>query len=212
MDANPNPVTGSNDVSVSANVGGLTKGITYYYRINANNIATQLNTAYSPAAPDAQQQWMVDLTAEVMASGGSGVIYWEPAWVSSSCWTQWGEGSHGEHLAFFDFENNLILDGGIAWMSYDYTTALDPQVDSEMIKLWLSVDQSQVSIDFGDALLDSSALVQIIDLNGRLVKSEKVDSRNAMTMDVSDVNTGIYVATVLEKGIKIFQQKIQVVK
>ena len=60
------------------------------------------------------------MTQEVIQSGGLGVTYWEPAWVSSECYTQWGQGSHQEHAAFFDFENNLLIPGGVEWLSYDY--------------------------------------------------------------------------------------------
>ncbi len=92
----------------------------------ANNILTEAHPAYSPLSPAAQQQWMLDLTQEVTASGGSGVFYWEPAWVSTACYTPWGQGSHKENAAFFDFEGEVLEDGGMAWFSTELTGIQTP--------------------------------------------------------------------------------------
>jgi arabinogalactan endo-1,4-beta-galactosidase len=87
---------------------------------NAGNIISEVHPDYAPASPANQLKWMVDLTKEVKRQGGAGVIYWEPAWVSSPCWTPWGQGSHQEHAAFFDFDNNVLPNGGMNWFSMDY--------------------------------------------------------------------------------------------
>ena len=55
-----------------------------------------------PVSPEGQLSFMIDLTNAVMAGGGTGVIYWEAAWISTPCKTQWGTGSHWENAAFFD--------------------------------------------------------------------------------------------------------------
>jgi arabinogalactan endo-1,4-beta-galactosidase len=59
-----------------------------------------------PISPEGQLSFMVDLTDAVIKGGGAGVVYWEAAWVSSPCKTQWGTGSHWENAAFFDAGNN----------------------------------------------------------------------------------------------------------
>ena len=61
-----------------------------------------------PATPDGQRRFLVDLQTAVIRGGGLGIVYWEPAWVSSSCRTRWGEGSHWENAALFDFSNRLL--------------------------------------------------------------------------------------------------------
>jgi arabinogalactan endo-1,4-beta-galactosidase len=73
---------------------------------HANNILTEksLLDGY-PATPQGQKKYMIDLTGIVLKAGGRGVIYWEPAWVSSSCKTMWGEGSHWDNATFFDASN-----------------------------------------------------------------------------------------------------------
>lgn len=86
----------------------------------ASNIISEVQSGYAPASPENQQKWLVDLTKEVKKRGGIGVVYWEPAWVSSPCRTPWGQGSHQEHATFFDFENNVLPTGGMHWMTYKY--------------------------------------------------------------------------------------------
>ncbi|MEM1356824.1 MAG: glycosyl hydrolase 53 family protein, partial [Bacteroidota bacterium] len=59
----------------------------------ANNIISSVQEGYAPASPEHQRRWLIDLSQEVYNQGGLGVLYWEPAWVSSSCFTPWGRGS-----------------------------------------------------------------------------------------------------------------------
>ena len=73
---------------------------------SANNILNQHATSPDfPATHQGQLDYMKKLTQEVIEGGGKGVIYWEPAWVSSDCYTRWGKGSHWENASFFDAVN-----------------------------------------------------------------------------------------------------------
>ncbi|QGZ96238.1 glycoside hydrolase family 53 protein [Terricaulis silvestris] len=62
-----------------------------------------------PATIEGQRRYMVDITQTVISNGGIGVVYWEPAWVSTRCSTRWGEGSHWENATYFDFHRNNEL-------------------------------------------------------------------------------------------------------
>lgn len=59
-----------------------------------------------PISPEGQLSFMVDLVKTCKNAGAEGVIYWEPAWISTACKTQWGTGSHWENAAFFDASNS----------------------------------------------------------------------------------------------------------
>lgn len=59
-----------------------------------------------PATPDGQLTYLTQLTKLTLAGGGKGVIYWEPAWISSDCRTPWGHGSHWDNATFFDARSN----------------------------------------------------------------------------------------------------------
>jgi len=56
-----------------------------------------------PATKTGQQRFMNDVVQMTLRAGGVGVVYWEPAWVSSRCKTRWGTGSHWENATLFDF-------------------------------------------------------------------------------------------------------------
>lgn len=81
----------------------------------ANNILQATPDGYPPT-PSGQADWLSDLSEAVLDAGGAGVIYWEPAWVSTYCYTPWGHGSHYENAAFFDFEGEL-LSNATDWLS-----------------------------------------------------------------------------------------------
>lgn len=62
-----------------------------------------------PATPKGQRRYLVDLTQLVVDSGGVGVVYWEPAWVSTACTTRWGTGSNWENAAWFSLRDHEAL-------------------------------------------------------------------------------------------------------
>ncbi|MBN1185956.1 MAG: glycosyl hydrolase 53 family protein [Bacteroidales bacterium] len=88
---------------------------------NANNVLGQdaLVEPYEPT-PEGQYKYMVDLTKAVVKGSGIGVIYWEPAWISSACKTLWGTGSHWENATFFDAGNNNSPLPAMQFYSQDY--------------------------------------------------------------------------------------------
>ena len=73
-----------------------------------------------PATPAGQRRYLIDLSQTVIDNGGSGVIYWEPTWISTRCSTRWGSGSGWENATFFDFRQRNELLPGIDFMSYPY--------------------------------------------------------------------------------------------
>lgn len=78
-----------------------------------------------PATPAGQKSYLVDLTQLVLANGGVGVVYWEPAWVSTkTCGTRWGKGSNWENAAVFDFKGEA-LDSAAGWLKHDYVLPVE---------------------------------------------------------------------------------------
>jgi arabinogalactan endo-1,4-beta-galactosidase len=62
-----------------------------------------------PATPAGQRRFMNDVVRMTLKAGGVGVVYWEPAWVSTKCPTRWGIGSHWENATLFDFRKGNEL-------------------------------------------------------------------------------------------------------
>ena len=73
-----------------------------------------------PATVAGQSAYLADMTQLVIDAGGVGIVYWEPAWVSTRCSTRWGRGSHWENATFFDFNNGNEVLPSIDYMSHEY--------------------------------------------------------------------------------------------
>ena len=71
-----------------------------------------------PATVAGQRAYMIALVHEIMDGGGTGIMYWEPAWITSRMRDLWGTGSSWENNALFDFEGNAHA--GMDWMTRDY--------------------------------------------------------------------------------------------
>jgi arabinogalactan endo-1,4-beta-galactosidase len=171
---------------------------------DAGNIINEVHPDYRPPSPEVQKQWLIDMTQEVMNAGCMGVIYWEPAWVSSPCWTQWGRGSHQEHATFFDFDNNLLQNGGIGWMTHEYdtpTSILDAHMDPYKMTVRADSNSNTITIKIEPSPISSSLDIQIINAIGQSVlKMSGVDFMNSQfQLNIPDVPTGVYTVSVLSK-------------
>jgi arabinogalactan endo-1,4-beta-galactosidase len=62
-----------------------------------------------PATQQGQLNYLAALSQAVFNAGGQGVVYWEPAWVSTGCSTLWGQGSHWDNATLFDQNNKVNL-------------------------------------------------------------------------------------------------------
>lgn len=73
---------------------------------SANNILDNeaLISGY-PATQQGQLDYLNELKKNIEHAGGEGLVYWEPAWVSTKCHTLWGQGSHWDNATFFDHDN-----------------------------------------------------------------------------------------------------------
>ena len=77
---------------------------------SANNIFNEnaLITGY-PATEQGQLNYLNDLKTKIFQSGGEGIVYWEPAWVSTGCSTLWATGSHWDNATLFNHNNKSNL-------------------------------------------------------------------------------------------------------
>jgi arabinogalactan endo-1,4-beta-galactosidase len=71
-----------------------------------------------PISKTGQYEYLKDLTAATIAGAGIGIIYWEPAWISSNMKDKWGTGSSWENNALFDFAGNTLP--AMDFMTYNY--------------------------------------------------------------------------------------------
>ncbi len=71
-----------------------------------------------PYTQQGQLDLITKITQEVIDGGGIGVVYWEPAWITSDMKDLWGTGSAWENCAFFDFTGNPVP--ALDWPSTDF--------------------------------------------------------------------------------------------
>lgn len=174
----------------------------------ANNIISETHPDYSPPIPENQRDWLIALTQEVINSGGHGVIYWEPCWVSSPCYTQWGQGSHQEHATFFDFDNNLLIPGGIEWMSYDYDliSSSDEALNPEQIQILSNSFTGDIKIKkLNNALQNLS--YSVTDSLGNVLFTNGLNDTE-IAFELGNVPFGIYVITVFKNQTVLKSKKI----
>lgn len=172
---------------------------------NANNLITELNPSYVPASPDIQGKWLVDMTQEVINTGAKGVIYWEPAWQSSPCWTPWGQGSHLENATFFDFQNNLLTGGGMNFMTHAYENLVSAKVPANFpsFKIWLDSDQRNLIIQWKEIVMGKALKVNLLNGIGELVAAQDLDASTSseLLFPIPALPLGIYYCTVYEGNI-----------
>jgi arabinogalactan endo-1,4-beta-galactosidase len=60
-----------------------------------------------PYTIDGQKLFLSSLLQNMADAGAMGVIYWEPAWITSGMKDFWGTGSSWENCALFDFTGNV---------------------------------------------------------------------------------------------------------
>ncbi|MBL3655253.1 glycoside hydrolase family 53 protein [Fulvivirga sediminis] len=88
------------------------------YNDNYNNQLGGTPLAGYPFTEQGQYDLMVKLTQEMKDGGGRGIIYWEPAWITSNMKDLWGTGSSWENATFFKFDGEVNL--GITYMEAEY--------------------------------------------------------------------------------------------
>jgi arabinogalactan endo-1,4-beta-galactosidase len=84
-----------------------------------NSFGTETAISGYPYTEAGQYNFMVALTQKVISAGGSGVMYWEPDWITSDMKDLWGTGSSWDNVTFFDFNGNVL--DAIDFMTYKYT-------------------------------------------------------------------------------------------
>lgn len=74
-----------------------------------NNLFGPTDTvAGYPKTPEGQLSYMKALVQAIKDGGGKGIMYWEPAWITSPMKDRWGTGSSWENNALFDRTGNAL--------------------------------------------------------------------------------------------------------
>ena len=71
-----------------------------------------------PFSPTGQHDFLTELTQTLINAGAKGVVYWEPAWVTSDLKDPWGQGSSWDNATFFNFDG--IAQPAIQFPDFQY--------------------------------------------------------------------------------------------
>jgi len=114
---------------------------------NANNVLgyeSRLFTYSNTFSIETQKDFLIELSWLVKENGGLGVVYWEPAWISTSCQTYWATGSHWDNATLTDFDGKLHE--GADFLSYDYSQKPEALEDQQVT---FKVDMTNIDTENG---------------------------------------------------------------
>jgi arabinogalactan endo-1,4-beta-galactosidase len=160
----------------------------------ANNLLNSVYPGY-PFSPENQQRWLNDLTQTVIDHGGSGVIYWEPGWVSTDCFTRYGKGSNWENSTFFDFDDTLLEEGGIGWMShtYDFSSGITEAGNDTSSFRIIQVDGEIWIINNISKGISEQLQIEVYEIGGKRIWSvEVIEDSGIAKMKTKSLPVGVY--------------------
>lgn len=148
---------------------------------NSQNLMSKMAPGYPEApCPQLQKDFLIEVKDAVRNNGGTGVIAWEPAWVSADNVTLWGVGSNWENVAWFNFNNELLEHGGIESLS-ETNVAVTFRVDMS------NVPGYKKAYITGEFTADDSGNWQIFPM-----EQENNSSTYSFTTHLSQGQTGAY--------------------
>ena len=83
-----------------------------------NQFGSQTPLPGYPYTQQGQFDLLKTMTQQLKDGGGSGIMYWEPAWITSEMKDLWGTGSSWENATLFDFSGKPTL--GMGYMKQVY--------------------------------------------------------------------------------------------
>jgi len=157
---------------------------------NYNNfIGNNGTTLAYPKTPQGQKDFLIDLAETILQNNGTGLIYWEPSWITSNLCDKWGQGSSYENVAMFDTENNQPL------VSFDFFEFCEASSSTEI--------QSFPNIEIYPSPLFSEELKiqnapnnstwKLFDLSGKMILNGVFKNNTPInTINLSTYSKGVY--------------------
>lgn len=149
-----------------------------------NFMGTNGNFSY-PLSPQGQKSFLFDLANTVYNAGGTGILYWEPAWISSGMCDFWGQGSSYENVSFFDFQNGNRPLPAFDIFNFCNSLSLKKELVNDNILIFPNPASNEIKI-IG---LQQDVAIKITDVLGRtVINSFSKNNR----IDISNLPDGTY--------------------
>jgi len=174
----------SKDVMIFETGFAWSNGFADNYNNFINNNGNVLNY---PKSAQGQKDFLIDLAQTVVDNGGLGILYWEPAWITSTMCDLWGQGSSYENVSMFDFNNN-----NTALPSFDFFDFCNISSFEKITPNAISIFPNPI---LGDSLRIESAFPlnewTIYDASGQVIEKGKFEN-NSNLINFKSSTEGIY--------------------
>jgi len=164
------------------------------YSDSYNNFIGNNGTVLSyPKSAIGQKDFLMDLAQTIMDNGGTGLIYWEPAWISSDLCDRWGQGSSYENVSLFDVEKQRALPAFDFFDFCDNSSTANAESKGETLQVYPNpIGKATLFIE--NATLGASW--ELYNLNGAKVASGIMESADGfILLDRVGISSGTYFFT-----------------
>jgi len=166
------------------------------YSDNYNNFITNNgNVSSFPKTKQGQKDFLFELAETVEQNNGSGLIYWEPGWITSDLCDQWGQGSSYENVSLFDTENNQALKS-FDFFAYCGTSNEMTEVLDINVKVFPNpIDSNEIIIKYAP----SDASWSLIDINGNKIMHGEFQNKKINRIQITRTLNGNYFLHIFSK-------------
>lgn len=174
---------------------------------NYNNFVGNNGTTLNyPTTAEGQKNFLLDLSEIVEANGGSGVLYWEPAWMTSTLCDQWGQGSSYENVGFFDFNND-----NKATVAFDFFDFCGTNRIKDLVEKNNTITFPNPAVFYNSVKVKSDlnfSIWKLFDVNGKLMEKGVLTTNTIQEINFSKKMKGIYFLHLMTKEKKKVINKI----
>ncbi|MFK8008881.1 MAG: glycosyl hydrolase 53 family protein [Saprospiraceae bacterium] len=158
---------------------------------NYNNFVGNNGTTLNyPTTAEGQKSFLLDLAEIVEENGGTGILYWEPAWMTSTLCDQWGQGSSYENVGFFNFNDENKATVAFDFFDFCGTNRI------ENLKSYNNTITFPNPAVFHDSIKVKSDLNfsnwKLYDVNGKKIEEGDFTSKGIQEIKFSNKMKGIY--------------------
>ena len=156
---------------------------------NYNNFITgNGNVNAYPISAEGQKEFLLDLSKVINENGGIGLIYWEPAWITSDMCDKWGQGSSYENVSMFDLETNTPLE---SFEFFKYCGEAVSTIHEQQSKIEIypnPLERSELKI----MNVVEPSIWELSDVEGKVFNRGELKKAELNTIQMDDLPKGIY--------------------
>ncbi len=175
---------------------------------NYNNfMSNNGNVVGYPMTEDGQKEFLIELAEAVIENNGTGIIYWEPSWITSNLCDKWGQGSSYENVSMFDMDTNRPL-ASFDFFAYCNPTSINDRKNQEEINLKVfpnPLNSNEINIKN----VPDDSLWKLFDLSGKIISKGDFDnSKEIQKIIFNQELKGMYLLQLTAKSSKTIIKKL----